>query len=491
VAEVPVLRSLGYEVWTQKQAPPGTNKHVGANDFRSGNTDYSFDEPLTIPERVVNELNQFNFYDQELKPNICRYLNNFFCTIVTDCVGTGKLAGLLRQFSGRIVLRIFGREHPLGYMDLFWYNSDLGALSAVREAYSRFWFGAAYSQVISHEHPFLAKRAVHLPVPLTSEILAQYERRRCANPTSSSRRVLFVCPSINDKVYYREIYDRFKARFGSLPHIIAGHQRLTVDDRCVLGFLPDADYTLLFTTSRAMYYHSREPRHLHYHPLEAIAYGLPVVYLTGGLLDYYDKRCRSGACETEEEAFVKLKRLLDGDEEFAEKIRVGQQGILDAFRPEAARAAWQGWFAAFEENTEGQAPADSLWPNVPPIPTAEDLVKYPALHPRVWQPDRPTLVRRLVNVGISKVRKVVSRLAKLSNSQGCPVVCIVARLQRINSHSSGELNDSSGRRAKHLGLDPDPLARRRFAASNTTNPSSRRLPRSGWYPRGDECDCRR
>ncbi len=34
-----------------------------------------------------------------------------------------------------------------------------------------------------------------------------------------------------------------------------------------------------------MFYHSQSPRHIHYHPFEAIKIGMPLVFMGGGMLD--------------------------------------------------------------------------------------------------------------------------------------------------------------------------------------------------------------
>jgi hypothetical protein len=190
--------------------------------------------------------------------------------------------------------------------------------------------------------------------------------------------------------------------------VIAGWQDTPVDDPSVIGYLPNEELSQLFETAQVMYYHSREPRHIHYHPLEAIAYGMPVVYLKGGLLDYFDKGNRAGACETEAEAFDKLNRVLSRDEALIEAIRSGQKTILASFRSEPIREAWRSWFASFEQTDDGLVPADTRWPNRPPIPTAEELAEFPALLPQspfvVIKPEggmdsslqaSPSLIRRM------------------------------------------------------------------------------------------------
>jgi hypothetical protein len=413
-AEVPILCSLGFEIWTQKQVP-GVGSSNFNNGWRSGDVDLSWDRTSTLPPEVLQALNQFNFYDEAITPEIGRYLNTYFELIVTDCF-PNKIAEILRQYRGKVMLRACGREHPNAYTPLLWWGGDKGTLSAVREAYSRVWFAAGYPQVVANEIPFMKQRSVVLPVGLPSETLAKHGCWR-----GGDRRILFVCPSIAASTYYREIYEQFKTRFGSLPHVVAGYQTTPIEDPSVVGYLPHEEFSQLFETAQVMYYHSREPRHIHYHPLEAIAYGMPVVYLTGGLLDYFDQGNRAGACETEAEAFDKLNRVLSRDEVLIGEIRSGQQNILAPFRPEPIREAWRSWFASFEPIVDGLVPADTRWPNRPPVPGEEELAEFPALLPQspysVSKPEAssvsgeppmrasPSLIRRLAR----RVKKVANR----------------------------------------------------------------------------------
>ncbi|MCY2952436.1 MAG: hypothetical protein NTU53_10715 [Planctomycetota bacterium] len=103
--------------------------------------------------------------------------------------------------------------------------------------------------------------------------------------TGTAPRVLFVCPRITSHpYYYGRIYKNFKRDFGDLPYLIAGAQPKPVDDDHVVGLLDNVQYEALYRKSRGMYDHSREPRHLRYHPVEAMIYGMPVIHMKGGLL---------------------------------------------------------------------------------------------------------------------------------------------------------------------------------------------------------------
>ncbi len=129
-----------------------------------------------------------------------------------------------------------------------------------------------------------------------------------------------------------------------------------------------------------MFYHSREPRHLHYHPLEAVAYGMPLIYLKGGLVEALMGKDKPGACDTYEEAEQKLRRILDGDEAFTQLVIESQSSLLDTFRPEYVADVWKERFFNGIMNI-------SPVPDVLPLPqwnaspVLERETNYPALTP--------------------------------------------------------------------------------------------------------------
>lgn len=369
-AEVPLLRSLGCEVWVQKAFPDGPG-------FRSCSAGRGWDDGLTLPADVLAELNAFDFYYNPMPPRIAELLNEHFEFVIIDPYPV-KTREVLAHFRGPVLIRAFGMEHPLSYSEVYFADYCSGATRAMRQHFGRFWFGAFYPEVIPHENEFFRRRAFHLPVTLPEAAW-----RREGTWEGGDGRVFFVCPSINEHISCQAIYDEFKRHFGGLPHVIVGRQDSPVADPNVVGFLPDEQYARLYRRAQVMYYHSREPRHLHYHPVEAMASGMPVVYLRGGLLEKYDTGTQAGACDDEAEARGKLLRVLGGDRGLIAAIRESQRTVVDKWRPGVVREAWRLWLDLFAPDEGGKKPALELWDNSPPHPRRDDLVLFPYLDPDV------------------------------------------------------------------------------------------------------------
>ncbi|MFM7538582.1 MAG: hypothetical protein ACKO9Z_02880 [Planctomycetota bacterium] len=365
-AEVPVLRSLGCEVWTQKKFPD-------TPEYRSCRADNRWDIGLTIPARDLEILNDFDFYTDPITDRVAKIMNHQFDLVVIDGFAL-KTREVLSKFGGLVLMRAFGIAHPQSYSGIFFKLHTPGLANAIRSNYDRFHVGAFFEPVIPHEIPLLANRSFHLPITLPESAWA-----RQGTWTGGDNNIFFVCPSINAHPACRSVYESFKLHFGDFSHVIAGRQPEPVDDPCVRGFMDESEYANMFRRAAMMFYHSTEPRHLHYHPLEAMATGMPVVYMRGGLLEQFDTGSQAGACATFAEAKEKASRILSGDAKLVAMIRDSQQTILRKWRPDVAREAWMGWFSRFKAGPANwPVPMDGKTAP-PPEPSANLCIEYPHL----------------------------------------------------------------------------------------------------------------
>ena len=142
--------------------------------------------------------------------------------------------------------------------------------------------------------------------------------------------------------YYANVYREFKKDFNDIPHVIGGWQSKEINDPAIIGGVDRIKFDDLLRNLRVMYYHSHEPHHVHYHPLEAMAMGMPVVFMQEGMLGQIDKNGNQpGACKTISEARKKIRRVLDGDNKFAHEIRSAQKRLLIPFTYAYCFTEWQ------------------------------------------------------------------------------------------------------------------------------------------------------
>ena len=361
-SEVPLLRRMGLEVYTSKKVP--------ATGFRSSSTDYSDDAASTLPAWAIEALNGHDFYQQPFTPAIAEILNAYFAAIISSAWPVANFQ-IMRAYKGRILTRVFGREDPLRYCSYLGEEDPDQFWRWVCEYRHRYRLAACYDEIAIHEPPLLRQTALTLPVGIP-----EYTWRQEGTWTGTDPRVLFVCPYIKSSAsYYGVIYKQFKAAFRGVPHWIAGDQPEAVADPCVSGYASEQVFTSWMRNFRVMYYHSREPRHIHYHPIEAIIYGMPVVYLRGGLMETFGGPDQPGACDTEPEARAKVQRLLRGDDALADRIRAAQGKILGPFREQYNEQLWRERFLdgvmsvpAHAGERPPSASFASVATGVPPLP---------------------------------------------------------------------------------------------------------------------------
>lgn len=323
--EIPMLKRIGFrEFFLPKIFPNDIS-------FRSANVDFSEDPNLTIPSDVLEYFNTLDWYSEQPR-SVWELASQHFDVAFYINVDAAASASLLQNFAGAAMWRAYGLDKSLTYSKLALRHPDL--LPAILRSRQRFWFAQAYQNIAKIEEDFLRRRSIYLPLGMPD--VSMKDSWQGGDP-----RILFVCPDLGFNPYYQEAYRRFKKHFGDLPYVVGGAQPLTVRNPKVLGFLSAEEYERNMRELRVMYYHSREPRHIHYHPFEAVRAGMPLIFMAGGLLDELGGRDLPGRCRTEGEARNKVKRILDGDKRFIESVRQSQSRLLDAMSSESMVPQWQ------------------------------------------------------------------------------------------------------------------------------------------------------
>ena len=325
--EIPMLNSLGYEVWTAK-------KMTG---LRSESADFSCDDHLTLSAETLNRLNDIDFHSGVVSPEAVRDMNDNFCAAFIPPHDPFVIKAILAKFTGKIILRVPGREHPKTYTEQI-----TEFLPTIQRLGSRFWFSTAPPGGFNFKRDDMA--VIEGPVLRDQSMLLPLGFSPTYSPdvwTGGGGNMVFFCPEINSNPYYTDIYKKFVRDFSDVPYVIGGTQQVPVVDPRVLGFIPRKDLDSVMRRSEIMFYHSREPRHCHYHPFEAMAMGMPVVYMNGGILERIGGRDQPGGCDTIEQARTKVIRLARGDADLSDNIRVRQREISETMTFEACKKSWQ------------------------------------------------------------------------------------------------------------------------------------------------------
>lgn len=322
--EVPILEELGYEIYLPKIFP-----FDEAN--MSASIDYSYDEKLTISKEEINILNQVDFYTY-IPENAKRIINeNFNIAIFPFFIS--QFREVVNKYNGILVFHPFGFAENT-YSNVIAYFAGYHLLERVEKVKNRFWFGQGYDNLAEVEGTVFKERAIHLPLGLKDSYLNDKWK-------GTNNNIFFVCPRINSNEYFNGIYKKFIEDFKEFDYIIGGAQPIEVNDKNVIGFVNREAYDEMFLNSKVMFYHSRYKRHIHYHPIEAVKVGMPLIFMSDGMLDELAGTRLPGSCKTIKEAKNKIKRIMNGDRSFIEELRRTQVVLLEKFSYEHCINIWR------------------------------------------------------------------------------------------------------------------------------------------------------
>lgn len=324
--EVPMLKSVGVkEIFLPKHVPDN-----GA--FRSGSVDWSEDAHLTIPKDDLDILNSTHWHGHP-RPDAWKIANKHFdIAIVMATEPSFKPA--ITKFKNALIYRAYGFDKSMTYSGYLQAITGGEARPLISQMGRRFSFGEAYDNIHKAEPSYLSRHRLFLPAGMNIHDTSD-------DWTGNDRRIMFVCPDLIGNPYYWKIYTAFRHQFSEFDYVIAGQQYVESKDPRILGFVSLEAHRANMRNFRVMFYHSEEPRHLHYHPLEAIAAGMPLVYMAGGMLDRFGGTSQPGRCLTIEEARQKIRRVLDDDTAIINSIRERQMTMLKEFTVEHCKPIWK------------------------------------------------------------------------------------------------------------------------------------------------------
>lgn len=325
--EAPLIRRLGFEIYIPKVIPK--------TNFRSAALDFSYDSSLSLPKSALDQLNNFNFYEDTWTPEIVTIVNRYFGSVFI-IPHAQQVIEALKNFEGEVVFRAFGLDNGQSYRIVLESMYGPFALRMIKGMKERFWFGEGYDNLHECEDPVFKERSLYLPIGVPDSFYSNSEQWK-----GVEKKILFVCPHVVSNPYYAAIYAKFKRDFGDLPHVIVGAQDGPVSDPHVAGFVSDDELQRLYLECAVLYYPSTEMRHVHYSPIEASINGMPVVFFKDSLLDRLSRNSTKGRVSTIAEARALIERILAGDEKLISEIKTDQREIAYHFSDAYCGAMWR------------------------------------------------------------------------------------------------------------------------------------------------------
>lgn len=334
--EIAALNAVGIqEIFLPKSYP---------NDprFRSASIDYSHDQYLTIPEKDLAILNSVDWYMGGTKEAV-EIANKYFDVAFYIVHNAKILENFIVNFKGITIWRAYGLDKSESYSKIINGLKPNDGIQKIKKRGSRFYFGEAYSHLGDIEEDYIKAHRLYLPLGLPNIELRNTWQ-------GNGEEILFVCPDVGFSPYYQKIYKEFKQNFNDIPHIISGAQPIKVDDKSVIGFVDSETHHKNMKQCAAMFYHSQEPNHIHYHPFEAIRVGMPLIFMANGLLDRMGGRQLPGRCQSIAEARKKIERIVAKDQELINAICSSQKVLLEPMSFDHCIPHWQLAFEQIKKN---------------------------------------------------------------------------------------------------------------------------------------------
>lgn len=300
--ELPILITQGYSVLL-----PKVYNSLSSIHSINGVSTYYYDNFLFIDTNDLAVLNGVDWFSDKILPNHVLYLvNKYFSYIFLTLLTKDPLMSqLVNNFNGTIYYRLFGREKDLTYQPLVHKSKNIKYI-------------LSYSEIVSHEPFFNSNNSMVVPLGLSNTLVTKIQNTY----TGKNNRIAFICSRISVSCpYYYSIYQEFVRYFGDLDYLLLGR-----NNEVKSTTLSDTDYYREIADSKVMYYHGKEPRHLHYHPLEAIFIGIPVIYHKESLLGKYLSES-PGRCDNIIEARRKIESILSDDKQLITDIINAQNKV--------------------------------------------------------------------------------------------------------------------------------------------------------------------
>ena len=299
--EIPIIINKGYGVFVPKKI--NSLNFVQNSSFSINNL---YDNSLNLNKDIIEKLN-IDWYDNNIliEQEVIDILNNNFKFIFITLLTNGILLNqLIKEFNGNIFYRFFGMESDYRYNSLCSVDNKLKYIFSYPEIY---FFENTLDNFFNSNNSYVIK--LGLPDVFITNYTNTY--------LPINNKICFVCSKINICPYYTNVYNNFILNFKKYNYVILGKNNNNVKN--VINDLNDEMFYKTISNCKLLYYHSKEPRHLHYHPLEAIIIGIPIIFHKESLLTSYLPDSL-GKCDNMIDVKNKIDKIMNNDIDFINHI---------------------------------------------------------------------------------------------------------------------------------------------------------------------------
>lgn len=334
-----ILYILGHKTLTDFEVPILIKKNYGVcicknfssidniNSLININDSYKYDCYIqNVTEEELNKINKIDWYNNntQISEEVIDILNKKFKYIfITLLTKENLLTQLISKYKGQICYRFFGLETSLSYKPRVYNSQNIKYIFSYPEIFNFEISLKTNNNFFNYNNSYV----IPLGIP---EHIFKYEKTY--NPLKN--KICFVCSKIIIDTYYTNIYNNFIINLGKkYDYVLLGKNNEKINDSRKMNNLNDNDYYKTISECKLLYYHSTEPRHLHYHPLEAIIIGIPIIFYEKSLLNSYLNNS-PGKCNNLNEVYLKIDRIFSNDMDFINKIILEQNKVIPLLKIE-------------------------------------------------------------------------------------------------------------------------------------------------------------
>lgn len=270
-------------------------------------------------------LDEFDFFHGGVNEEIFQRMDRLFDIIMLPVINYDLVSKLLNSFKGKVYIRYFGKLDNGNYESHLIHTKTIDPFLQSKNSFLL----SAYKRILNYESKRIQDKSLFLPLPLHRKILPLKN-----SWNGEKKKIMFVCSFIMKISYYKEKFDEFVNNFGSFDYNIFGRQTIPLENNKLISNLSDEDFYNSMRDYAVLVCTSRETIHVHYHPIEAIYVGLPVIYFKNFLLDALIGGSQYASCQNFNEMREKVTRILNGDKEFIKNVIEENQRCLTHFTDE-------------------------------------------------------------------------------------------------------------------------------------------------------------
>lgn len=388
--EIPLLLEAGFRViplltdfWTYQYDP--------SIDSRICNL---WKESVDLPAPVVQKLQALTICANEGQNEISAddvHLLNEHVDVCYVTVLPNLAIRLAQLFDGTVMFRPFGHGDLNTYTRIAQhYRVDLNLVPHS----PNFMWTPILTTLQEPEDPRLCFQTNHMGAFVSAKRLGPVRW----SARDSEPYVVETIPRITKQSYYMDMYRQYQKDHSQLPIKILGGNPPRggeLRDDAIVGFLDDNDYYRHAARARLSIYHGKSRYHVHYHPIEFMSLGVPVLFHKNSAFAAEGRQSgmtwsdlqAAGMYDSIGHANEMANKALR-DTGFAEEISVRQRVfVTDVFsRPKVLDQArwirsrveqWKSWQTAhpgqFRRNTEVQVAAASTQADAPSVKTKRPM----------------------------------------------------------------------------------------------------------------------